>query len=58
METFLTLTRGEGYTMDIEYRKLTKKELNMFIDIRIAQLREEGAQEDIDLRPYLEDDYE
>lgn len=34
----------------IEYRKLTEKELDIFIEMRIAQLREEGAKEDID--PY------
>jgi len=43
--------------MNIEYRKLTEKELDTFIDIRIGQLREEGAQEDIDLRPSLLDYY-
>ena len=35
--------------MDIEYRKLTENELETFIQMRIAQLREEGAKEDIDL---------
>ena len=29
--------------MKIEYRRLTGKELNTFIDMRIKQLREEGA---------------
>ena len=42
----------------IEYRKLTEKELDIFIEMRIAQLREEGAKEDIDLRPALKDYYE
>ena len=28
--------------MKIEYRRLTEKELNTFIDMRIKQLREEG----------------
>ena len=37
--------------MKIEYRRLTEKELNTFIDMRIKQLREEGAKEDIDLVP-------
>lgn len=37
----------------IEYRKLTTKELDTFIDMRINQLREEGATEDIDLKPAL-----
>ncbi|MDO5541646.1 MAG: GNAT family N-acetyltransferase [Eubacteriales bacterium] len=44
--------------MGIEYRKLTVKELDVFIDMRINQLREEGAAEDIDLKPALKDYYE
>ena len=43
--------------MDIKFQKLTKKELDLFIEIRIRQLREEGAKEDIDLRPALKDYY-
>lgn len=43
--------------MQIEYRKLTGKELDVFIQMRIAQLREEGAKEDIDLVPALKDYY-
>lgn len=43
--------------MDIRYKKLTIKELETFIDIRINQLREEGAKEDIDLKPALRDYY-
>jgi GNAT superfamily N-acetyltransferase len=43
--------------MAIEYRRLTEQELDTFIDIRITQLREEGATEDIDLRPALNDYY-
>ena len=41
----------------IEYRKLGKNDLDEFIRIRIAQLREEGATEDIDLKPALLDYY-
>ena len=44
--------------MDIQYKKLTNKELDTFIDIRIKQLREEGATEDMDLKPALRDYYE
>ena len=40
------------------YRKLVKEDLDTFIKMRIAQLREEGAKEDIDLVPYLNDYYE
>ncbi|MBQ9327952.1 MAG: GNAT family N-acetyltransferase [Solobacterium sp.] len=41
----------------ITYQKLTEKELNIFIQMRIHQLREEGATEDIDLVPALQDYY-
>jgi GNAT superfamily N-acetyltransferase len=43
--------------MAIEYRKLTGQELDTFIDMRITQLREEGATEEIDLKPALKDYY-
>ena len=43
--------------MDINYRKLTADDLDRFIPMRIAQLREEGATEDLDLRPALLDYY-
>lgn len=41
----------------IIYQKLTGKELEIFIKMRIDQLREEGAKEDFDLRPALKDYY-
>ena len=44
--------------MDIQYKKLTENELDRFIQMRINQLREEGATEDIDLRPALQDYYQ
>lgn len=44
--------------MPITYQKLTAKELDIFIGMRIDQLREEGAKEDIDLRPALRDYYQ
>lgn len=47
----------EIFTMSIYYKKLTEKELDTFIEMRINQLREEGAKEDIDLRPALKDYY-
>jgi len=43
--------------MPIEYRRLTDKDLDTFIELRIGQLREEGATQDIDLRPNLKDYY-
>lgn len=43
--------------MNIEYRKLTEQEIDQFIALRIAQLREEVAKEEIDLVPYLKDYY-
>lgn len=42
----------------IIYKKLTTAELDAFISLRIKQLREEGAKEDIDLVPALRDYYE
>ena len=36
--------------MSITYRKLEEKDLETFIRMRITQLREEGANEDLDLR--------
>lgn len=44
--------------MNITYQKLTEKELDSFIEMRISQLREEGAAENIDLRPALKNYYE
>lgn len=43
---------------EIRYRKLTTDQLDTFIRMRIRQLREEGAKEDIDLVPALKDYYE
>lgn len=43
--------------MEIKYKNLTENELDIFIDMRINQLREEGAKEDIDLVPALKDYY-
>ena len=44
--------------MPITYQKLTAKELDIFIGMRINQLREEGAKENIDLVPALRDYYQ
>ena len=44
--------------MSIVYQKLSKKDLPRFIEMRINQLREEGAKEDLDLRPALNDYYD
>ncbi len=43
--------------MDIKYRLLNENDLDIFIRMRIAQLCEEGAKEDIDLTPALYDYY-
>ena len=42
----------------ISYRRLTASDLDVFISMRIAQLREEGAAEDADLSPALRDYYQ
>ena len=39
------------------YRRLTDEDLAIFIEMRITQLREEGAKDDIDLHPALNDYY-
>ena len=44
-------------TCKITYRKLTEADLPTFIQMRITQLREEGAKEDFDLVPALKDYY-
>lgn len=43
--------------MNITYRKLMENDIEIFIKMRINQLREEGAKEDIDLTPDLRDYY-
>lgn len=44
--------------MKIEYKKLDESLLETFIEMRIRQLREEGAKEDFDLKPALRDYYD
>ena len=44
--------------MQIQYRKLTPADVDTFIAMRIKQLREEGATEDIDIIPALKDYYD
>ncbi len=43
--------------MDIVYRRLTEADLDTFIAMRVVQLREEGAKENIDLVPHLRNYY-
>ncbi|WP_405373842.1 GNAT family N-acetyltransferase [Pseudobutyrivibrio sp.] len=44
--------------MGIDYRRLSKEYIETFIQMRITQLREEGAKEEIDLAPALRDYYD
>ena len=44
--------------MGIDYRRLSKEYLETFIQMRITQLREEVAKEEIDLAPALRDYYD
>ena len=44
--------------MSIAYRKLTENDLASFIEMRLTQLREEGAREEMDLGPALRDYYQ
>jgi len=48
---------GGNGIMKIEYRRLTEKEITIFIGMRIQQLREESAKEEIDLVPALREYY-
>ena len=41
----------------IQYRRLTEQDIDAFIALRIRQLREEGAKEELDLAPALRDYY-
>lgn len=43
--------------MEIQYQRLTGQQLEAFIELRIGQLKEEGAEETMDLRPALRDYY-
>ena len=43
--------------MNITFRKITVNDLEVFIKMRINQLREEGAKEDINLEAVLKDYY-
>ena len=44
--------------MNIIFRKLTENDLETFINMRINQLREEGATDEMDLSPALMDYYQ
>lgn len=44
--------------MSIQYRRLEESDLNTFIQMRIQQLQEEGAEATFDLKPNLEDYYQ
>ena len=44
--------------MELTYRKLRSEDLDIFIQMRIRQLKEEGAEATIDLTPALRDYYE
>lgn len=43
--------------MKLEYRKMNEGDIEVFAKMRIAQLREEGATEQIDLMPSLREYY-
>ena len=51
------MCKAAGGKTVISYEKLTEARLDIFIRLRIRQLREEGATEDIDLVPALQDYY-
>lgn len=43
--------------MSMKYRKLAETDLDTFMEIRMLQLQEEGADASFDLKPYLHDYY-
>ncbi len=43
--------------MGITFRRMTENDLDRFIPMRVRQLREEGAREELDLAPPLRDYY-
>lgn len=43
--------------MELEYRRATIDDIERLVELRIAQLREEGAEESVDLRPALREYY-
>lgn len=43
--------------MAVEYRKLIESDLDIFMEMRMRQLQEEGAQAAFDLKPHLQDYY-
>lgn len=43
--------------MAVVYRKLEESDLDVFMEMRMAQLQEEGAEAGFDLKPYLQDYY-
>ena len=43
--------------MAVEYRKLIEADLDIFMEMRMLQLQEEGAEATFDLKPYLQDYY-
>lgn len=53
----ISIDETKGKIVAVQYKKLTENELNTFIEMRIRQLREEGAKEEIDLTPSLKDYY-
>lgn len=56
-EMLAQIRNEEEIGMAIYYKKLSENEVDRFMELRINQLREEGATEDIDLVPALKDYY-
>ena len=56
-EEYIMVCALEDSFMDIRYRRLNAEDLDVFIQMRISQLREEGAAEEYDLAPALRDYY-
>ena len=57
-EEYIMICALEDSVMNIQYRRINAEDLDVFIQMRITQLREEGAAEEYDLAPALRDYYD
>lgn len=56
-ETEWLMTCTFGHATSLAFHRLTAESISLFIELRIAQLLKEGAEETVDLRPALNDYY-
>ncbi|MBR3316146.1 MAG: GNAT family N-acetyltransferase [Atopobiaceae bacterium] len=56
-ETEWLMTCRLGHACGLAFRRLTREDVPVFVEMRVSQLLEEGANESVDLRPALRDYY-